>query len=870
VRARVAGAVPLLTIYAWLCLLYGWEAWGNRTPWLFTDELEHAQLARAAASTGRAAFPGGSVQLDSLYAYLIAPAWWIHDTSAAYGTAKAIGIAAMAASIFPAYALARLLVRRVPAIVAATAVASIPAFAYSSLLAFETLAYPLTVLCLWLAVRALTTPTRSWIAAAAVTALIAPTARSELAVLPAAFVCAAALFWFTGEHGLRWRRDWSIGDYVGLGALVTGVFVLGSALASHHSTTWQVATQEYRSRIFEYGVWATGALVIGIGILPLIAALAFFFSERWERRGRADRAFACVAVPTIVAFAVYTGIKASFLSTVFTVTVAERNMIYVAPLLLIASVAYFERRRAQPLVLAGAAALTLYLIVRTPYHMEVHFYADAPGLSILQSANRVLSFTPHDARLALYVVLVLSLAAVTSVVLLRGSALRRVLVATAAFVLAWSLAGEITGARASHQFGNQLLSNFPQPHDWIDRATKRATTLYLSNRLSGDNNGLFLLEFWNRGLTGVASLDGTTSDPRSGYAALTKTDGTLSLVKQSFAPDTTHPDYRYAVTSEGINLSAPVAARIQHYVGGQASPWTLYRLDGPPRLANSTEGVFPDGWFGKVRSYSRDPAFAAYTQFSTPGDRPGYLVVNVSRLGGGQSVPAHVRLKVGTVRLDATAAGFNTPRIDKLLLTRTVHAKRRLNKTFVINAPPAPFRAVVTAFPLFVPAELDPRQSDVRDLAGQVSFRFVPKTPPAVPGKPAEVTGFFPDGWISSDATYTQWQAPYNLPAKIRVTLSRANWTGRDVPSPVHVTVGPVVNRIVDGQVVAVQGRPTDHAEWTAQSGAQTTLSLRTPRPPFVVKVHVDRTFVPSKLDKHNDDTRKLGAQVGFEFVPFG
>src|SRR5262249_19113774 len=43
---RLVAAVPLVTAFLWLCLLYGWQAWKHGTPWLFSDELKFAALAR--------------------------------------------------------------------------------------------------------------------------------------------------------------------------------------------------------------------------------------------------------------------------------------------------------------------------------------------------------------------------------------------------------------------------------------------------------------------------------------------------------------------------------------------------------------------------------------------------------------------------------------------------------------------------------------------------------------------------------------------------------------------------------------------------------------------------------------------------------
>src|SRR5262249_26686686 len=86
--ARRLAAVPI----AGLCLLvfsfYLVEAWTRKTPWLFTDELEWTQLSRSIASTGHAARRGEPIFWKSLYAWVIAPFWWIHSTQAAYNGIK--------------------------------------------------------------------------------------------------------------------------------------------------------------------------------------------------------------------------------------------------------------------------------------------------------------------------------------------------------------------------------------------------------------------------------------------------------------------------------------------------------------------------------------------------------------------------------------------------------------------------------------------------------------------------------------------------------------------------------------------------------------------------------------------------------------
>jgi hypothetical protein len=79
---RFLAAVPLLSVFVWLAILYGWEAWDHATPWLFTDELELAQLGRAIAHSGHPSLRGESYSFHSLYTVVTAPAWWLPTAAA--------------------------------------------------------------------------------------------------------------------------------------------------------------------------------------------------------------------------------------------------------------------------------------------------------------------------------------------------------------------------------------------------------------------------------------------------------------------------------------------------------------------------------------------------------------------------------------------------------------------------------------------------------------------------------------------------------------------------------------------------------------------------------------------------------------------
>ena len=147
---RVIAAVPLASIYLWLCVLYGWEAWGHVTPWLNGDELETAQISRSIAETGDPARRGVAYPIHAIYPYVLAPVWWIQDVGQAYGAAKYLNVLLMAAVVFPTYFLARMVVTKPWALFAAAGAGAVPALYYSSMLVEEPLAYPWAMLSAWL------------------------------------------------------------------------------------------------------------------------------------------------------------------------------------------------------------------------------------------------------------------------------------------------------------------------------------------------------------------------------------------------------------------------------------------------------------------------------------------------------------------------------------------------------------------------------------------------------------------------------------------------------------------------------------------------------------------------------------------------
>jgi hypothetical protein len=705
---RVVAALPVLTVFFWLCLVYAIESWGHLTPWLFTDELEMTQLARSIAETGEAARRGEPHFFESLFTYLLAPAWWIDDTETAYSAAKYIGVLTMTSVVFPAYWLARLLVPSLLALFAAAASGAIPAFLYSSMFVEETLAYPYATLCLFLIVKGLATRRQGWLGGALFASLLAPLVRMELAVLPAVYLIAVLFLVWTSAEARRRRASWSRWDWVGALTLFVGVLIVLNAVIAHRSFSWFVATTHYKERMIDNGLWAAGALVIGLGVLPVIAGLAALVRPRDEVRTPAERAFIAVTIASILGFGWYTAVKASYISTVFSTLVVERNLIYVAPLLFAGTAWFFQRPRLHPVPVVLAAAFALYLVVTTPFKLDAYPYSDAPGLAIAQGANRTLGLAEGTIEAGLIAAVIVATALCLAPLLLRGrrALLRPLLAVTAAAVLAWNLTGQLAAADGSRILSNQLISNYPRPLNWLDRLTGGEPAMYLGRQIT-DANGIWLMEFWNRSLRYVWSIDGTAKGPGP------------TLSPDLLAPDgsiTSAPDIRYVVVDEGINLVGDVVAPIPHGSGGLTKYWRVYRIHPPLRLAESTTGIYDDGWAGETSTYAR---------FSTPGNQPGFAVVAVSRQAwAGHSPPGNVVISVGELVLKNKQPAMGR-------VTKTVRWTIRSGgfQRFYIPTPRPPIRVEVRITPTFVPGEIDPNSSELREFGAQVSFDWTAQLP---------------------------------------------------------------------------------------------------------------------------------------------
>ncbi|HEY2327002.1 MAG TPA: hypothetical protein VGH52_05900 [Gaiellaceae bacterium] len=710
---RFLSAVPLLVAGLVLITLLLWEASALKAPFVFGDEIKWALISRKLAHDSHVATIG-SVPSFSPFAILLAPWWRLHSTHAAYAGIRYADTIVMALAAVPVYLLARRLVTPGWAAVAALGTLCTSAYFYAPLLLPEVLAFPTFALVAYISVQALAGRGRRWTIAAVVLCAAAIAVRSELLMAGGALALAAAWLWLVGPRGKRLRAGWSLADNVGAALLAIGAYVIANRFVSPHVLSWSLVTQNFKGRLWTLGLESGSALAIGLGILPAIAGLA----SLWVPERREDpqwRAFASYLGASIFMFGTYAGVKAAYNSTFVFTRVEERNIIYLAPLLLVGTTIVLSARRSL-LPLLASAAFVAFIVLHYGYQLAFP-YSDAPGYGIAVMANRAFYWTQTDIRWALAVA-----AAVALGVLLVANdrrlpkvAREAVLAAAVLTVALWMAAGQVTSARgaehASQAELNGLAAIGAVPLNWIDAASKGQGVAYLGQELApplGDPTGLWQEEFWNRSLQVIDTLDSSAPGPVTSVTpGLDKPDGSL----------TDDPGLPYALADGGVTFQAKKIARHGSLI--------LYRLSSHPwKLRQSVIGLTGDGWI--IGAGEGQPAEGTFAYYG-PERTLGTLSVQISSTLCPTNAPVqHATVRVGPVALNdqqkpVVAHAVYVRRIVVPSCHDPQHKPAYL--TFSVR-PPVAVTVMVT--PTIQPSAYG-GSSDSRELGAQVGYGWTAK-----------------------------------------------------------------------------------------------------------------------------------------------
>ncbi|MGH2995885.1 MAG: hypothetical protein ACRDM9_06185, partial [Gaiellaceae bacterium] len=595
----LGGVFAVATLYHWL------QSRGHVTPAIFTDELLFSELARSFASGD-----GFTVRDQPFFfpafvpSLLQAPVWLVGSTPAAYGLAKALNAVLMCSAAFPAYWLARPLVRPVSALVVAVAAVTGGAMLYHGYLTSEAAAYPVFLLAVALCVRALAEPSpRRDLAALAVLALAVLT-RAQFLVLPLAFVLAILLI------GRPVRRH--VTALAALGVATVVGLVAGAALLGFYAGAREL---EYPlGETLRWSGWTAALLPFAAGLLVVPGALLGIGLGVIRPRSAAERGFAALTGLLVVLMPLQAGLIASGEAR----KPFERYAFYLLPLAFVAFFAFAERRDVGRWLYAAVALGVGGLALAVPFAELAldSFSFDSPTLSAVEAVGRWTS--PGDA--AAFFAAAGLLGALAAVALRR----RPLLVAGVSIVLAL-LVGAAAYAGDRRMTRRSLDSLAPAQPDWLQRAgIPQADVLALP---SGSLHSGWNLESWNRNVGRTLHLGDVPADPLPYTQVGLRPDGRLHSATAPVRTD-------YLVVDESgtqIELDAERVARPRSGIA-------LYRTAGIVRFRSAAFGLYADGWAQSVLRYAAFPGRRASGAYRVT------LALPAGRL------PRAVELEAGPVR----------------------------------------------------------------------------------------------------------------------------------------------------------------------------------------------------------------------------
>ena len=552
--------------------LYHWaQSLGHATPAVFTDELMFSELARSLAGGDGLTVRGEHFPFPSFLPALVQAPVWLLEGAAAYGAAKALNAVLMCAAVFPAWALARLVVRPAYAFGVAAAAVAGGAMLYHSYLTSEALAFPVFLLAVFVSVRAVAEPSLRWDALAVLVLGAAVLTRAQFVVLPLAFVLTVLL---VGRPVRRHALALSAFACLAAAGLIGGAALLGFYGGARELDYPVLETLRWSG-------WTAGLLPFAAGMVVVPGAVMGLGFAVARPRRRAEAAFGVMSSILLVALPLQGGLIAAGEAH----RPMERYVFYAVPLMFAAFFLYVERGAPRRRLYAATALSLGGLALVVPFSTLAlePFAFDSPTLSAVAAAGRELS-SGDAAALFATVGLLAALAAAAIPLRRHGGA-----VAVVAIVLSLAV-GVAAYAGDRRMTGRAADSLAPAQKDWLDRLGIEADLLVLPG---GSLHAGWMLESWNRNVGRTYHLGAVDDDPLPHTLVGIGSDGTVSAAGEPVTSrNVVVNEQASQVELAGERLSAPAAGL------------TLYRAATPLRLRSFAEGLYADGWARGVMTYA--------------------------------------------------------------------------------------------------------------------------------------------------------------------------------------------------------------------------------------------------------------------------
>jgi hypothetical protein len=597
-----ASVVRRVPVWLWLCAIVVGSAifravlgGGIAAPFIMVDEVIWAEIARGLADKGEPLVRGASDPgYGVIYPLVISPAYALFDNlPTAYAAVKDINAIVMSFAAIPAYFLARRVVDQSLSLLAALLAIAVPSLAYTGTVMTENVFYPLFLVVSLVFVLVLERPTALRVIVLLGLVVLAFATRVQaVAIVPAALLAplVLALFQRGGARATLSRYRALYGAVVATGAVALVVqLATGRSLQDLLGAYSPVGKASYDvGTALHYLAWHVEELALYVLVIPLAATIVLL--GRVRSLEPALQAFLAVLVTLTACFVPVVAVFASRFSD----RIEERNLFYVAPLFIIALLAWVERGAPRPRVLAPvAAAVSALLVLLIPFDRFLTTSAITDTLMLLpwwSLQDHIGSDWVRPAAFLLALGLAAAFLFVPRSYALTLPLLVLVLWAGAVKPIWWGTHGFEQFARGSLFQGIRTA----EP-DWIDRTLPdgaEAAFIWTgrTDRLTVNEN-----EFFNRGVGPV-------------YFVTDPTPGGLPETRIRIDRETG------AVTLRGRKpvLDAYVIADSSFEPDGKPlardSGWgiTLWRVNPPLVSAVRLDGLYPnDTWSGKTVTWIR-------------------------------------------------------------------------------------------------------------------------------------------------------------------------------------------------------------------------------------------------------------------------
>ena len=572
----LARALALPLIFVTATAYHFLQSRGHATTTVFNDELLYAKLSQSIAAGHGLTIRGEHFFFPAPVAPLLqSPAWLFSSTPVAYAAAKLLNAAVMSAAVFPAYWLARQVVRPSFALLTAPAAVATPAMFYHGYLMSEAAAYPVFLLALAVLARALAGRSNRFALEVPAVCLLAIATRVQFLVLPLAYLVGVAV---CGRGA--YRRHVVPAGLTAL--LVTALVGLPGVLGQYGQANTQVG---HAPGALAHWTLTNGILLAyGLGLAVVPAAVFGLGLMLVRPRAPMEQA---IALLTVVCITVFIG-QASLIAAGEAKRPLERYLFYVTPLVFLAFFAYAERGAPRRFLCSGVGCIGALLLagVSLPGMTgTAALFFDAPTLTGFARAAYYLGF-PDAALLYAALPLVIALLAFMLPLTRRGVPQFFALVAIGVM----GTAGAAVYATDRLATGWDARTFGADPQNWLDRSGL-GPARYLSLPRSNDFLGT-QLETWNRNLRGIVVLAKPAPDPYPVEAAHVAPDGTLMIAGRPTRSEV------FVVNTNGsaIDLQGRVVARPRDDL-------VAYRIPANAHVRSLARGLSPDGWAGKQLEY---------------------------------------------------------------------------------------------------------------------------------------------------------------------------------------------------------------------------------------------------------------------------